>query len=209
MESTYEIIGYCASILIVISLMMRSFLKLRTVNLIGAGTMSIYGLLIHSYPVAILNALIVAIDIYYLVQMFRPKDYFKLLQVRPSSRYLQHFLEYYADEIEKFFPGFRFVASDHQHVFFILRNLVPAGLFITEDGADGTLFVKLDFVIPGYRDFKIGKFVYSPNSRILRDKKISIVKTHAASTKHAAYLRKMAFVPEENGNFVLTLKPKA
>lgn len=87
-----ETLGYLASGLIVISLMMRSFLKLRMVNLFGAGTMAIYGLAIQSYPVAVLNSVIVCIDIYYLYEMFSKRDYFTLLEVSQRVEVLEIFL---------------------------------------------------------------------------------------------------------------------
>ena len=41
-----EFIGYAASILVAFSLMMSSILKLRIINLIGAITFVIYGLMV-------------------------------------------------------------------------------------------------------------------------------------------------------------------
>ncbi len=61
--SVYEIIGYIASALVAISLMMSSILKLRVINLIGAAFFTVYGLLIGAYPVAVVNFIIVLIDI--------------------------------------------------------------------------------------------------------------------------------------------------
>ena len=69
----YEIIGYSASALVAISLMMRSIVKLRVINLIGAALFSLYGLLIGAYPVAVLNFTIVLIDLYYLRETIKSK----------------------------------------------------------------------------------------------------------------------------------------
>ena len=80
---TYEIIGYTASALVAISLMMSSIVKLRVINLIGAALFTLYGLLIGAYPVAVLNFTIVLIDLYYLRDTIKSKVYFlrfKLLQ---------------------------------------------------------------------------------------------------------------------------------
>ncbi|UCG22985.1 MAG: YgjV family protein [Chloroflexota bacterium] len=66
---TYEIIGYVASVLVAISLMMSSILKLRVINLFGALLFTIYGLLIGAYPVAVMNLFIALIDLYYLREM--------------------------------------------------------------------------------------------------------------------------------------------
>ena len=68
-----ELIGYLGSILVAISLMMRSLLRLRIINLVGALFFTIYGILLDAYPVAFLNGLIVCIDLYYLIQMWRQK----------------------------------------------------------------------------------------------------------------------------------------
>ena len=79
----YEIIGYSASALVAISLMMSSIVKLRVINLIGAALFTLYGLLIGAYPVAVLNFTIVLIDLYYLRDTIKSKVYFlrfKLLQ---------------------------------------------------------------------------------------------------------------------------------
>jgi hypothetical protein len=79
----YEIIGYTASALVAISLMMSSIVKLRVINMIGAALFTLYGLLIGAYPVAVLNFTIVLIDLYYLRETIKSKVYilrFKLQQ---------------------------------------------------------------------------------------------------------------------------------
>ena len=75
---TYEIIGYFASVLVAASLMMRSVLKLRVINLLGAAVFTLYGLMIGAYPVAAMNLFIVFIDLYYLREFIPSKGYFSL-----------------------------------------------------------------------------------------------------------------------------------
>lgn len=67
----FEMLGYLASIFVAISLMMRSLNKLRVINLIGALLFTVYGLIISAYPVAVVNAFIVVVNIYYLQQSFK------------------------------------------------------------------------------------------------------------------------------------------
>lgn len=67
----YEGLGYLASVLVALSLTMRSLLKLRVINLVGAMLFTLYGLVIGALPVAALNFFIVLVNIYYLHQMFR------------------------------------------------------------------------------------------------------------------------------------------
>src|SRR5689334_11549885 len=95
----YELIGYAGSVLVAVSLMMHSVFRLRVINLIGALFFVIYGFLIHAVPVVLLNGLIVLVNIYYLVQMWNQKDYFKLMEVNYDSRYLKNFVDFYHKEI--------------------------------------------------------------------------------------------------------------
>ncbi|WP_062057291.1 YgjV family protein [Aquimarina longa] len=69
-----ELLGYTASIFIGISITMNSLIKLRVVNLIGAFLLGIYGVLINSIPVVVLNFFIVITNIYFLYKLLRKKD---------------------------------------------------------------------------------------------------------------------------------------
>ena len=62
----FELLGYSASVLVAISLTMRSLTRLRVINLVGSLLFTIYGFIIGAYPVAVLNAFIVLVNIYYL-----------------------------------------------------------------------------------------------------------------------------------------------
>ncbi len=192
----YEIIGYIASILIAISLMMSNILRLRVINLVGSLFFTVYGLLIQAYPVAAVNFFIVLIDLYYLYEMLSAKEYFRLLEVQPDSEYLRFFLNHYEQDIQKFQPGFRFAPQAEQLVFFALRNLVPAGLVIGEINDDGRLHILLDYVIPGYRDLKIGNFIFTGHTQIFRQHGIRKIYALPGNSTHDRYLHKMGFEPE-------------
>jgi hypothetical protein len=151
-------------------------------------------LLIGAYPVAMLNALIILIHVYHLHDAFTAKEYFKLLPIQPQSEYLKFFLDFYAAEIKRFLPNFSYQPSERQWTFLILRDLVPAGLFIAEPHPDNTLRIKIDFVIPGYRDFKIGNFLFREKSEIFRDKGVRKIYSEAGTPKHELYLQRMGFV---------------
>lgn len=64
-----EWIGYAASVLIVISLIMTSVVKLRIVNTAGCALFVFYGFVVGAYPVAISNLLIVLINLYHLYKL--------------------------------------------------------------------------------------------------------------------------------------------
>jgi GNAT superfamily N-acetyltransferase len=197
LPNIYEVIGYLASALVAVSLLMTSILKLRLINLVGSACFTIYGLLIGAYPVAVVNFLIVLINLYYLYDAYHTREYFKLLAVAPQSEYLQYFLQFYDEEIKRFLPDFSYRADEGQIVFFVLRNMVPAGLFIAEPLAEDSILIDLDFVIPGYRDFKIGRFVFEEKAEVFKERGIRRVYSRPGTKKHAEYLRSMGFVPGE------------
>lgn len=65
-----EWVGYAASILIAISMFMKDILKLRFINLVGSLLFAIYGFIIRAYPVAIVNTVIVFVNLYYLYKLY-------------------------------------------------------------------------------------------------------------------------------------------
>ena len=189
-----ELVGYVASALVAVSLMMSSILRLRVINLVGSATFTVYGAMIGAYPVAVVNGFIVLINLYYLRGMLRTKEYFRLLEVRPDSEYLGAFLGYHADEIRRFLPGFAFDAAATDLVVFVLRDMVPAGLLLGRV-RDGALHVTLDFVIPQYRDFKIGRYLFAEEAEFFRARGIREIVSPAGNAQHAAYLQRMGFTP--------------
>lgn len=198
-----ELFGYAASVLVAVSLMMSAIVKLRIINLIGATCFSTYGFLIGAYPVAFLNGFIALVDIYYLIEIFSAKEYLRVLRIKSNSEYLAYFLDYHKKDIKKFMPGFSFAPADNWDIEFILRNTVPAGLVCSEYIDPENIYIKLDYAIPGYRDFKTSKYVFD---KIRSEGKIKRIYSDPGNKHHEKYLRKMGFVKTElNGKPVYLL----
>ena len=125
-------VGYLGSALVVTSLAMRSIVRLRIVGLAGALTFTVYGVLITAWPVVLTNAVILLIHSHFLREILIAKEYFRVLEVRQESQYLKYFLESHRDEIQSIWSGFSFQPSPRLLTLFVLRDLVPAGLFIAE-----------------------------------------------------------------------------
>jgi len=195
--NSVELIGYLGSILVAISLMMKSLLRLRIINLFGALFFTLYGMLLRAYPVAFLNGLIVCIDLYYLVQMWRQKDFFTFLEVSPKSEYLRAFVNFYKDDISAIIPGYTHQPDESLLCFFILRNMVPAGLFITRVQGEQA-HIQLDYVIPNYRDFQVARFIFEDNAAFFAQRGIRRFVSESGSDLHRSYLEKMEFV--KNGD---------
>ena len=198
-------IGYIASIIIALSMTMNSIVKFRWINLAGAITFSTYGFLIGALPVGFLNGFIVCVDIYYLFKIYSKKETFETLEVRADNKYLLRFLEFHNNEIQKFFPGFTYNPEINTISFFILRNTAVAGLFLAHREDNNILKVGLDYVVPEYRDFKNGRYIYLRLRRKFIDDGFDTVMATGKSVKYSKYLKKLGFTENKDGMFVKVL----
>jgi uncharacterized protein with PQ loop repeat len=67
--SSTEIIGYLASLIVLISFLMKDIKKLRIINSVGCVLFVAYGILLNfSMPIILTNTAIAGINIYYLVR---------------------------------------------------------------------------------------------------------------------------------------------
>lgn len=192
----YEAVGYLASLLVAISLMMRSVLRLRIINLIGALFFVTYGLLIQAYPVAGMNAFIAGINIYYLVQMLRTNAAFAVVPMPPDAPYIGAFIAFHRADMRQFFAEEEIAPAPTDQVFLILRDAMPVGLIVAAQREPGALFIKVDYVIPGYRDFQPGRFFYTQYAPSLGAGGVRSLSATAENPQHAAYLTRMGFTPE-------------
>ncbi len=187
-----EILGYLASVIVALSLMMKSIIKLRWFNLAGASFMSLYGFLIVSYPVAFLNLFIALVNIFYLCQLHFKKEFFKLLEMPADRVYLDYFLNYYKDDIIEYFPGFQFeIKQDNIHLL-VLRNLIPAGLFIGRRDNDD-LIIEIEYTIEEYRDSQVGKYLFNDQISYFQKKGFRRIISPYFSKSFNQYLKKIGF----------------
>ena len=73
-SSVVECIGYFASVLCAVSLMMKDMKKLRWLNLIASAILVAYSVINKTYPVAVTNMFIVLIDFYYIMKLSEEGD---------------------------------------------------------------------------------------------------------------------------------------
>lgn len=207
----YEFVGYAASGLIAVALMMSSIWWLRIINSIGAGLFSLYGLLIHAYPVAVLNAVIVGINVYHLRRMLTAKEYYQLLPVRPESDFLRHFLKTYRADIQRIIPEFKYGPTEKQLTLFILRDCTPVGVFVAEHKSPETLHVVLDFVIPHYRNLRVGQFLFVEQAEYFRKLGVKEIVIQPRTKEFGAYLVEVGFEPTDRriGAFRIWVAQKA
>jgi hypothetical protein len=193
-----EAVGYAGSALVILSLMQKSILRLRTVGLVASATFLVYSLAIEAYPIAVVNVVAAAIHTYFLRKLVRRKsEVFKLLEVDPDSRYLEYFLDFYARDIETGHnSGFQYIPGPKTLPVLLLRDMVPAGVLIANVHGDSSFEILIDYVIPQYRDFKLARWLYSHESGIFMTSRCHCAWTRADTPAKEEYFTTVGFKPD-------------
>ena len=187
-----ELVGYLASALVAVSLLTSNVLRLRVLNLAGAVVFVIYAALTRAWPVLAVNLFVACIDLWYIISLKSKKDIFKLMQVENSNPLLANFLAYHARGIWQFFPDFDLAKLQNPRCIFILRNLLPVGLFIyTEERPD--IHVRLDYVAEDYRDLKSARYLFNRTLNAETFEGFTHFTAASGSPKHTEYLRRLGF----------------
>ena len=193
MDNIIEWIGYLASFIVLVSLLMSSIKKLRFINLAGSLIFAVYGFLIGSYPVMIMNAGIVMINLYYLKQIYTSKDFFKLIELSSNDSYAEAFIDFNKQNIREYMPLKDDALKESTYRLLIARNMVPAGLFLAKKLDENVLQVTLDYATPQYQDFQTGAFIYEQNLDHFKKDGFKFLVTFTDDLKHEKYLLKMGF----------------
>jgi hypothetical protein len=204
--TSFEIIGYGASVLVAVSLMMANIKRLRWINMAGALAFSLYGYLIGAYPVFVLNGWIALVNVYFLIRLYRFKDQFDLIQeASADSPVYSLLLRRYSDDIRQYFPAVGAETLRGSNALLIFRNMKPVGLFAYKPSDDGrTAKVLMDYVIPEARDFKTARYFFDHHLKQLREAGFKMLTSCSDNISHTRYLLKMGFVADGD-NYQLEL----
>lgn len=190
--SWFEIVGYVASALVVVSLAMSSVVRLRVINFLGCATFAVYGLLIGAWPIVASNTIIAVFDVYYLLKELRYRKDVGAVPIAPDAPYLQDFLHAHADDILRFQPDFAGIPSTAK-VWLLTRDGLPAGVLAGQPEGT-TLRILLDHVTPAYRDSRLGRWLFSGDgATVLRDAGFTRAVSTSSSPKHRPYLTSLGF----------------
>ena len=202
-----EGIGYAASLIILVSLLMTNVFRLRLINGIGSVLFGAYGWMIGSWPVCAINLVIAGIDGWYLLQTLRISAFFDLAPAESvGTEYLKRFFLFHERELMKYAPGLTIEDLLGAETFLIFLNMLPVGVFsYRQEGAEAHLV--LDYMIPEYRDFKAGRFVYRTKRMFFKEQGIKRFLATARHPSQPKYYLKNGFTrdPDVAGGFVNAL----
>ena len=201
--SAVEIFGYCASVVIAFSLTRSSIIKLRWYNLFGASCFCIYGIIINAYPVALLNGFVALTNMFFLARLLiNVENQFSILQVSRPSNYVDFFLEYHQQDIKRLFPRFMKVATaPARKYFFLTERTEVVGMLSGYEESEDIFIVDFDFVVPAYRDCKLGHFSIGHGQQLTKTYGYAQIVATADSLEHEKYLTTIGFTPKNNGRW--------
>lgn len=189
-----EMVGYAGSLIVLISFLMSSVVKLRIINAVGGSIFSAYALIIQSYPTAFMNLCLVCINIYYLLRLKKSEKDYDLVEGNSDDSMLSYLLKHYREDILKYFPKVKMENLDYDTVYIVCCDGVPAGILMGNRNSQGELRAELDYSTPAYRDCSVGEYLYSR----LPAKGIKKILVSGESQKHEGYLKTMGFEQQKN-----------
>lgn len=125
--------------------------------------------------------------------IYTTKEEFKIINAAADSEFYQHFLTVNREDIKKQINPDLLSSGSVCASFYMLRDNNIAGILVGERDEQGTFDIKLDYVIPKYRDFKLGNYYYQEHPEYFIEKGINTLKTSASDNTHCLYLEKMGF----------------
>jgi hypothetical protein len=158
-----DILGWGGSALLVYSLLQSRVLRFRVLNLAACLILLAFNAFIGVWPMVGMNAVLCAINIWFIVQLVRDRhdeEAFEVLEVRGDDEYFRHVLRVHGADILRFNPDFVHDPADtDQDAFLVQRGDETVGVVLLRAEGD-TAHVLLDYVTPRYRDFSPGEFVW-------------------------------------------------
>jgi hypothetical protein len=187
--------GYLASVLLAISLLVNNDLRFRWLNTGGCAAFIIYGVLINAFPIILTNTILQLINLYSLWKIYNRQENFDLVTFDVSHGIFEKFLHYNKEDINSYFPKFDSKQESNLQ-FMVLRDMAIANVFVATV-KEGVAEVQLNYTIPKYRDYKVGRFIFEKEKDFLLSKGIKkLVYKEVANKSHEHFLEVMGFVQE-------------
>ena len=203
MSMLTQLMGYLAFIFLAVSLWVNNDVKFRWVNSLGCLSFIFYGIFIHAFPIVLTNSVLLAINIYFLFKIYRRQEKFELVEFNNDSTLIPRFISFYKKDIEAYFPGFVMKEGNNEIRFVVLRDIVVANIFVAAISTNGDAVVKINYTVPKYRDYKVGRFLFDEGKEFLHKRGITrIIYTEVHHPRHERFLKVMGFKKEifESGN---------
>ncbi len=194
-----ETLGYAASFIILVSLTMKSIVRLRWINAAGSLLFVAFALLTRSIPTVVMNLGIIGIDLFYVFRMARIRSEYRMVHAERHSAFLSFFYERHREEIEGIFGEEAFSESTNFAWFAVDDEI--AGLFAWKETTPTECRILIDYVTGRYRDTRVGRYFFEDRLSSFREKGYALFRYVNVGESHWKYLRKIGFTEDSPGCF--------
>ena len=204
----WSIIGWGGSALVVVSLLQTRILRLRVLNLVGCVILTGFNAAIEVWPMVGMNVVLAAINAVHLWRLLRHRhddEAYAVLEVGGSDAYLGHVLQMHAGDITRFHPDFDPAGALSPYAFLVQHGERTVGVVLAHDAGEGKAQIDVDYVLPEYRDFTPGEFVYR-RSDVFTGHGFRQVIAAPGMRESATYLNNVGF-RRLDGSLILDLPP--
>lgn len=199
--------GYLASLCLIIALLVSNDLKFRWFNTMGNVFFIVYAIILSAFPVLLTNLLLLCINAWYLIKVYRRQENFDMLEFRGDEKMAQKFVAFYQKDIATYFPGFSPAMLMQRFNFVVTRDLVIANMFSADVSPSGDANVVLNYTLQQYRDYKVGRYIFEKEKDFLIANGVKrIVYTSVANKSHQKFLHVMGFTKQIINNETCFIK---
>jgi len=200
MSGYIDLLGYVASFIILVSLTMKSIVKLRWINAVGSLLFVVFAFLTKSTPTIVMNIGIIFIDVWYVLGLSLKRSDYHLIKAERGSALLEFFYQNNKIEIDNIFGSSAF--GEAKCFSYFACNSEIAGLLAWKELSPVECRIMIDFVTPRYRDFKIGRYFFTQHLSAFCERGYSRLVYENVGKKHWKYLGKLGFIESAPGCFV-------
>ncbi|MFI2752792.1 hypothetical protein ACGIF2_05065 [Cellulomonas sp. P22] len=204
-----DLLGWAGSALLVYSVLQSRMLRFRVLNLAASFALLVFNALIAVWPMAAMNAALCLINVWFIVSLVRSRRAgraFAWVPVAPQDAMLAHFLARHGADVAQFSPTATLPAAPGALHALVLHDDVVAGLVVAEPDGPGSWRLVVDYVVPGYRDYTAGSFLYSDAGPFAAEHARRVVAgTDLVGLR--TYLARAGFTPRDDGSWVRDLAP--
>ena len=206
--SLLEAVGWIGSAVLVISLLQTRVMRFRVLNLASCVVLIGYNAAVEVWPMAAMNVVLVGINIWAISRLTRERHdarAYDAVPIATDEPFLRHLLTRHAADVAAFNPDLPAEVVDiADHAFLVSTGDQVVGVVLTRDGAEqDEQLVVLDYVLPAFRDFTPGEFVFRTDGPFAELGTRRVVAS-PGMTSSERYLRAIGFT-EQDGRRVLDL----
>lgn len=191
-----EIIGWFGSALLVVSLLQTRVMRLRVLNSAASAVLVGYNAALGVWPMVAMNVVLVGINLTVIWRMVRQRHdarAYDVVRVGVGEAFLARLIERHAGDIARFNGASDALLAQAEHAFLVTSGDEVVGVVLSRTGAAADeQQVVLDYVLPPYRDFTPGEFVFRTDGPFAQMGARRVVASQAM-TASSAYLAAVGF----------------